>query len=61
MGGLSAESESVTISEEIITGINNINLNGNVSDNGTFNLQGCRVVQTNKGIYIINKRKILVK
>jgi len=61
MGGLSAESESVTISEEMITGINNINLNGNVSDNGTFNLQGCRVVQTNKGIYIINKRKILVK
>lgn len=41
------------------TGINNVNVNEN--ENRVFDLQGRRVAQPTKGMYIVNGRKVIVK
>ena len=65
MGGLSAASESVTISDDMITGIIEIDdlpIN-DLRFDATYDLQGRKIVnrQPTKGLYIIDGRKVLVK
>ena len=41
------------------TGIDNVN--ANVNDNSYFDLQGRRVAQPTKGLYIVNGKKVILK
>ena len=62
MGGLSAASESVTISSDVITGISTVSDVKRETAKAIYTLQGCRVVsQTRKGLYIVDGRKVIVK
>ena len=45
--------------QEIATGIKNVNVN--VNDNCYYDLNGRRVAQPTKGIYILNGRKVVIK
>lgn len=73
MGGLSAASESVTISDDVVTGIQEIE-NGRLkienSAGAVYDLQGRRMESSifnsqssilKKGLYIIDRHKFLVK
>ena len=53
----------IAMFDDIVTGINNVNLNGNVNGNGNwYDMSGRRVNgNVKKGIYIQNGRKIVVK
>ena len=53
-----ARSFSLIIDDEP-TGIDNVNLNAN--DNGCFDLQGRRVASPQKGLYIINGKKVVIR
>ena len=65
MGGLSATSEPVTISEDVITGISDtLNDKGKrINDNAIYDLQGRKVnSQLKKGFYIIDGgKKVIVR
>ena len=64
MGGLSATSEPVTISEDVISGISDtLNDKGKrINDNAIYDLQGRKVnSQLKKGLYIVGGRTLLVK
>jgi len=63
MGGLSAASQSVTINEEVITGISEINLNNKLNNNKVYDLQGRQVPSASqkKGLYIVRGHKVFVK
>jgi len=65
MGGLGTTSESVTISEEMISGISaTLNDKGEMTnDNAVYDLQGRQLTnrKMKKGPYIINGRVVLVK
>ena len=47
--------------EEIITGIIEVNTNTTNKSEGAFNLQGRRIVNPKKGLYIVNGKKIIIK
>jgi hypothetical protein len=49
--------------EEYVTGIEEINFNGNVTGNGKvyYDLQGRRVQAPGKGLYIVNGKKVVIK
>ena len=64
MGGLSTASESVTISDDMITGISATlkDKEEMINDNAVYNLQGHRVNgQLKKGLYIIDGHKVFIK
>ncbi|MBR1733272.1 MAG: RICIN domain-containing protein, partial [Alloprevotella sp.] len=58
-GDLSVPIEDALI--EVLTGVETITVTGNTVQNGIFDLQGRRVVKAQKGLYIINGKKVLVK
>ena len=63
MGGLSAASESVTITDEMMNGISEINVKQQAT-NAIYDLQGRRTGSPDsigKGVYIIDGRKIMIK
>ena len=43
------------------TGIGNVNLNANENENRVYDLQGRRVSQPTKGLYIMNGRKVVIR
>ena len=47
------------IFSETTTGINNVNVNANLD--GVYDLQGRRVAQPQKGLYIVNGKKVVLK
>lgn len=58
MGGLNEASEVATETD----GIETVNVNDNLNvDDNVYNLQGIRVSKAQKGVYIINGRKVVVK
>ena len=59
MGGLNEASEVATATD----GIENVNVNENVNINNgeIYNLQGIRVNKAQKGVYIINGKKVVIK
>ena len=64
MGGLSAASKGIVITDEMISGISaTLNDEGKIrNDNAVYDLQGRRVsAKAKKGLYIINGRKAFVK
>ena len=64
MGGLSAASNGIVITDEMISGISaTLNDEGKIrNDNAIYDLQGRRVsAKAKKGFYIINGRKAFVK
>jgi pectin methylesterase-like acyl-CoA thioesterase len=58
MGGLSESSAVVVI---ITTGISEVESNLNNGSDAIYNLNGVRVEKANKGLYIINGKKVVVK
>lgn len=56
----SAPARLSIIFDEETTGIENANLNANLNDE-VFDLQGRRVAQPTKGLYIVNGRKVIVR
>ena len=55
-----ARALSIALDNEEVTGINNVQGSG-VKTQGYFNLNGQRVAQPTKGLYIIDGRKVVVK
>ena len=46
---------------DVVTGIASVNQNDNQNENRYYDLQGRRVAQPTKGIYILNGRKVVIK
>ena len=46
---------------EVPTGIENVNRNDNVNGNRYYDLNGRRVAQPTKGVYILNGKKVVIK
>ena len=57
--GSSARPLNFIFDDETVTGIANLNVNDN--DNQVFDLQGRRVAQPQKGLYIVNGKKVVIK
>lgn len=53
--------DAVIPMEALVTGINSAVIVNGVAPTATFDLQGRRVAKTQKGLYIINGQKVLVK
>ncbi len=51
----------LSVDDEDITGINQIDNGQMTNDNSFFDLQGRRVAQPTKGLYIVNGKKVIVK
>ena len=56
-GGLSPQSDMATV----VTGIVNVETKSDANDDAIYNMQGVRVSKAQKGVYIINGRKVVVK
>ena len=50
---------SVVFDDDTTTGIDNVNVN--LNDNKVYDLQGRRVAQPTKGLYIVNGKKVVIK
>lgn len=50
---------SVVFDDDTTTGIDNVNVN--LNDNKVYDLQGRRVAQPQKGLYIVNGKKVVIK
>jgi hypothetical protein len=57
MGGLSEASDAATTA----TGIENVSAAKPVVDGAIYNLNGQKVNNATKGVYIINGRKVVIK